>query len=265
MHDPRFVYDLLFESAWETLKTFGKKKEVQIGMIAVLNTWGQNLSLHPHLHCIVLGGGVDKQGNRQNIRGDGKFLFPVEALSRVFRAKYCEALKVKTSDNYTKVKKQLWEKQWMVFAKKPFGSPKAVVEYLGRYTHKVAISNHKIQNVNDQNVTFGYKDYRLNGQKKSMSLNHAEFIRRFALPILPKGFVKIRHYGFLSSNWKRRKLKVLQEKLKVKVLEKVEKKTFLPKCPCCKTGNLHRIVVFDQRGSPAWYLGDSQKSIPCEN
>jgi hypothetical protein len=84
----------------------------------------------------------------------------------------------------------------MVFAKKPFGSPKAVVEYLGRYTHKIAISNNRIQSVNDQNVTFGYKDYRLNGQKKSMSLNHAEFIRRFALPILPKLFIKIRHYGF---------------------------------------------------------------------
>ncbi|WP_016991417.1 IS91 family transposase [Flavobacterium sp. ACAM 123] len=264
MQDPRLVYDILFETAWATLKSFGKAKEIQTGMIAVLHTWGQNLSLHPHLHCIVPGGGVDKEGNWKNIRADGKFLFPVKALSKVFRAKYCEALKVKSPDNYTRVKKQLWEKQWVVFTKKPFGSPKSVVEYLGRYTHKIAISNHRIQSVNDQNVTFGYKDYRVNGQKKSMSLNHAEFIRRFALHILPKRFVKIRHYGFLSSTWKRGKLKVLQEKLKVKVLEKVEKKTFLPKCPCCKTGNLHRIAVFDQRGPPAWYLGISQRSTPCK-
>jgi hypothetical protein len=247
------------------LKTFGKAKEIQTGMIAVLHTWGQNLSLHPHLHCIVPGGGVDKENNWKNIRGDGKFLFSVKALSKVFRAKYCEKLKERSPDNYTKVKKQLWEKQWVVFAKKPFGSPKSVVEYLGRYTHKIAISNNRIQSIDHQNVTFNYKDYRQNGFKKQMTLTHAEFIRRFALHILPKRFVKIRHYGFLSSTWKRQKLKLLQEKLKVKVLEKVEKKPFLPKCPCCKTGNLNRIAVFDQRGPPACYLGDSQKSIPCKS
>lgn len=265
MQDPRLVYDILFESAWETLKTFGKAKETQTGMIAVLHTWGQNLSLHPHLHCIVPGGGVEKNGKWKNIRGDDKFLFPVRALSKVFRAKYCEKLKERSPDNYTKVKKQLWEKQWIVFAKKPFGSPKSVVEYLGRYTHKIAISNHRIKSIDNENVIFDYKDYRQNGVKKPMTLTHQEFIRRFALHILPKRFVKIRHYGFLSSTWKREKLKVLQEKLKVKLLKKVEKKPFLPKCPCCKTGNLHRIAVFDQRGPPAWYLGVSQSSSPYKN
>ncbi|WP_175547715.1 transposase, partial [Flavobacterium xanthum] len=128
-----------------------------------------------------------------------------------------------------------------------------------------AISNNRIQSIDNQNVTFTYKDYRQNGFKKQMTLTHEEFIRRFALHILPKRFVKIRHYGFLSSTWKREKLKVLQEKLQVKVLEKIEKKPFLPKCPCCKTGNLHRIAVFDQRGPPAWYLGDSQSSSSCES
>jgi hypothetical protein len=103
------------------------------------------------------------------------------------------------------------------------------------------------------------------GFKKQMTLTHGEFIRRFSLHILPKRFVKIRHYGFLSSTWKRQKLKLLQEKLQVKVLEKVEKKIFMPKCPCCKTGNLHRIAVFDQRGPPAWYLGGSQISSSCKN
>ena len=157
------------------------------------------------------------------------------------------------------------EKPWVVFAKKPFGCPKSVVEYLGRYTHKIAISNNRIQSIDYQNVTFSYKDYRQNGFKKQMTLTHEEFIRRFALHILPKRFVKIRHYGFLSSTWKRQKLKLLQDKLKVKVLEKVEKKPFLPKCPCCKTGKLHRIAVFDQRGPPAWYLGGGQSSSSCEN
>ncbi len=148
--------------------------------------------------------------------------------------------------------------KWVVFAKKPFGSIKSVVEYLGRYTHKIAVSKQRIKSIDGQNVTFDYKDYRIAGAKKKMTLTHQEFIRRFALHILPKRFVKIRHYGFLSSTWKRQKLKLLQEKLKVKVLEKVEKKLFLPKCSCCKTGNLHRIAVFDQRGPPVWYLGGGQ-------
>ena len=265
IHNPKLVYDLLFETAWATLKTFGKNKGLQSGMIAVLHTWGQNLSLHPHLHCIVPGGGVNKDGTWNNIRSDGEFLFPVKALSKVFRAKFCAALKERHYEQYLKIQQQLWEKRWVVFAKKPFGNAHSVVEYLGRYTHKIAISNNRIKSIDAQNVTFGYKDYKQNGFKKQMKLTHGEFIRRFALHILPKRFVKIRHYGFLSSNWKRQKLKLLQEKLKVKVLEKAEKKVFMPKCPCCKTGNLHRILIFDQRGPPAWYLGSSQTTSSCEN
>lgn len=265
MHQPKMVYDTLFEATWETLQTFGKAKEMQMGMIAVLHTWGQQLSLHPHLHCIVPGGGIDKDGQWKNSRTDGKFLFPVKALSKVFRAKYCQKLKAKAPIKYEQIRQNLWQKPWVVFAKKPFGNPKSVVEYLGRYTHKIAISNRRIKSIDNQNVTFDYKDYRMAGVKKQMKLSHREFIRRFALHILPKRFVKIRHYGFLSSTWKRGKLKFLQEKLQVKVLEKAEKKPFLPKCSCCKTGNLHRIAVFDQRGPPAWYLGGSQSLNPCKN
>ena len=265
IHQPKVVYDTLFEASWETLQSFGKAKEMQMGMIAVLHTWGQQLSLHPHLHCIVPGGGVDKNGQFKNSHFKGNFLFPVKALSKVFRAKFCEKLKAKSPVKYEQIRQDLWRKPWVVFAKKPFGSPKSVVEYLGRYTHKIAISNHRIKSIDEQNVTFDYKDYRMAGVKKQMTLSHREFIRRFALHILPKRFVKIRHYGFLSSTWKRQKLKLLQEKLQVKVLEKVEKKPFLPKCPCCKTGNLHRIAVFDQRGPPAWYLGDSQTPNPCKS
>jgi hypothetical protein len=265
MHQPKIVHDILFEATWETLQSFGKAKALQMGMIAVLHTWGQQLSLHPHLHCIVPGGGVDKNGLWKNTKTDGKFLFPVKALSKVFRAKYCEKLKGKLPIEYDKIRQELWQKPWIVFAKKPFGNSKSVVEYLGRYTHKIAISNHRIKNIDAQNVHFEYKDYKQEGKKKTMVLTHQEFIRRFALHILPKRFVKIRHYGFLSSTWKRQKLPLLQEKLQVKLLEKVEKKPFLPKCPCCKTGNLHRIAVFDQRGPPSWYLGDSQNTRACIN
>ena len=266
LQQPKMLYDILFESAWETLQTFGKNKNLQMGMIAVLHTWGQNLSLHPHLHCIVPGGGVDENGAWKNIKNDGKFLFPVKALSNVFRAKFCEKLKANLKDKfnenqeneYEKIRQSLWEKPWVVYAKKPFGSPKSVVEYLGRYTHKIAISNGRIRGIDDKTVTFDYKDYRQKGIKKQMVLSHEEFIRRFAMHILPKRFVKIRHYGFLSSTWKRQKLKNLQQKLGIQSKEKPLPKPFQPKCSCCKTGNLVTIAMFDLRGPPQWFLEMSQ-------
>jgi len=213
IHQPKIVYDTLFAGTWETLQLFGKNKEVQMGMIAVLHTWGQQLSLQPHLHCIVPGGVVDKKEQWKNSRSDGKFLFPVKALSKVFRAKFCEKLKTKEPIKYEQIRQDLWKKPWVVFAKKPIGNTKSVVEYLGRYTHKIVISNHRIKSIDKQNVTFDYKDYRVAGAKKQMTLTHEKFIRRFSLQILLKRFVKIRHYGFLSSTWKRKKLKLLQEKL----------------------------------------------------
>ncbi|WP_213190169.1 IS91 family transposase [Cloacibacterium caeni] len=266
LQQPKMLYDILFESAWETLQTFGKNKNLQMGMIAVLHTWGQNLSLHPHLHCIVPGGGVDENGAWKNIRNNGKFLFPVKALSKVFRAKFCEKLKANLKDKfnenqeneYEKNRQSLWEKPWVIYAKKPFGSPKSVVEYLGRYTHKIAISNGRIRGIDDKTVTFDYKDYRQKGIKKQMVLSHEEFIRRFAMHILPKRFVKIRHYGFLSSTWKRIKLKNLQQKLGIQSKEKPLPKPFQPKCSCCKTGNLVTIAMFDLRGPPQWFLEMNQ-------
>ena len=270
LHEPKMLYDILFESAWETLQTFGKNKNLQMGMIAVLHTWGQNLSLHPHLHCIVPGGGVDENGAWKNIKNDGKFLFSVKALSKVFRAKFCEKLKANLKDKfnenqeneYEKIRQSLWEKPWVVYAKKPFGSPKSVVEYLGRYTHKIAISNGRIRGIDDKTVTFDYKEYRQKGIKKQMVLSHAEFIRRFAMHILPKRFVKIRHYGFLSSTWKRIKLKKLQQKLGIQPKEKLPPKAFQPKCSCCKVGNLVTIATFDLRGPPSWFL-EMSRNLPA--
>ncbi len=134
-----------------------------------------------------------------------------------------------------------------------------MVEYLGRYTHKIAISNGRIRGIDDKTVTFDYKDYRQKGIKKQMVLSHEEFIRRFAMHILPKRFVKIRHYGFLSSTWKRIKLKKLQQKLGVHAQRKTYYQSrFQPKCSCCKTGNLVTIAMFDLRGPPQWFLEMSQ-------
>jgi Putative transposase/Transposase zinc-binding domain len=257
LHKPKEVYDALFAASWQTLETFGQKLGLQMGMIAVLHTWGQNLCLHPHLHCIVPGGGMDKKGNWQNIRADGKFLFPVKALSKVFRAKYVAELSKKLEiDKATRDK--LFEKPWVVFAKKPFGSPKTVVEYLGRYTHKIAISNHRILNVDEQSVTFSYKDYRQKGMKKTMVLTLVEFIMRFALHILPKRFVRIRHYGILSSTWKQEKFKKIKEAFNIKPIDEKPKGTHLNKCRCCIVGNLITIATFDGRGPPAEYLGMGQ-------
>jgi hypothetical protein len=259
LYKPKEVYDALFAASWGVVAVFGKKLGLQMGMITVLHSWGQNLSLHPHLHCIIPGGGMDATGNWQKIRADGKFLFPVKALSKVFRAKYVAELSKKLAiDKNTREK--LFEKNWVVFAKRPFGSPKTVVEYLGRYTHKIAISNHRILKVDEQNVTFSYKDYAQKGQKKAMTLTLGEFTRRFAQHILPKRFVRIRHYGMLSSTWKREKFQKIREHFKLQPIEK-QPVTLLNKCRCCKVGNLVTIATFDGRGPPAFYLGDSQNLV----
>ena len=262
MHEPKVIYDSLFEATWQTIQAFGKdskhlhtptEKGVKNGMVAVLHTWGQNLSLHPHLHCIIPGGGVDQRGHWRYTRVKGKFLYPVKALSAVFRAKYVAILRKKLVLEQS-FYDSLFKKQWVVYAKRPFGNPKSVVEYLGRYTHKIAISNHRIVSIDEHMVTFSYKDYKNGAQKKAMTLNHNEFIRRFSQHILPKRLVRIRHYGILSSTWKRGKLKDLQEKLWQKPMPpKPHKSAKVRPCPCCKSGNLRTILSFDYRGPPESY------------
>lgn len=256
LHQPKVVYDALFAAAWATLNQFGSREGLQLGMIAVLHTWGQNLSLHPHLHCIVPGGGVDAHGIwKQQLRSD-KFLFPVKALSKVYRAKYVHQLRQKGITDKALIE-SLFAKQWVVYAKRPFGGPKQVIEYLGRYTHKVAISNHRIRQVDEQEVSFSYKDYKAGGTAEKMTLSNQEFVRRFAQHILPLRFVRIRHYGMVSSTWKRGKLQALQAVLSV-VRNPTPLNTMLRQCPCCKTGILITIEVFGNRGPPPKYLLQKQ-------
>ena len=151
----------------------------------------------------------------------------------------------------------LFEKNWVVYAKRPLGGPKQVIEYLGRYTHKVAISNHRIKNVTEQEVTINYKDYKDQSKTKQLTLKNEEFTRRFGLHILPKRFVRIRHYGILSSSRKRGKLQKIQKDIKV-VRSIIKTKTQHKKCYCCKAGNLITLHVFGQRGPPKAYLIESQ-------
>lgn len=195
---PKELYNILFKSAWATLCQFGKNQGLQPGMIAVLHTWGQNISLHPHLHCIVPAGGTDKKGQWQSAGRSKKYLYSVKAMSKVFRAKFVAHMrKIQLGDQ--DLYDALFRKNWVVYAKRPFARPHDVIAYLGRYTHKVAISNHRIKAVEKDHVQFSYKDYRQGAKQKQMRLTHGEFIRRFAQHILPKGFVRIRHYGILSS------------------------------------------------------------------
>lgn len=258
LHQPVLVYDVLFSAVWQTLNQFGHTEGIQLGMIAILHTWGQNLSLHPHLHCIVPGGGIDGNGNWQKQIRSNKYLFDVTSLSKVFRAKYVQQLRFRGLKDKATIE-PLFSKEWVVYAKRPFGGPKQVIEYLGRYTHKVAIGNHRIKEVTQDATTFTYRDYKDDGKQKLMTLCNAEFIRRFAIHILPKRFVRIRHYGILSSSWKRGRLQNLQQQLNVQ-RSATKPKTMLHKCPCCKTGTLVTIEVFGKRGPPKRYLVASQSA-----
>lgn len=252
LHAPSLIYRLLFEATWATLYQFGKQEHLQLGMIAILHTWGQQLSLHPHLHCIVPGGGVTAQGQWQSKVRSNKYLFSVKALSKVFRAKYVALLR-QSGIGDAHLYESLFSKDWVVYAKRPFGGPKQVIEYLGRYTHKVAISNQRICSVEKDIVTLQYKDYRSGGVPKELQLPTKEFTRRFSMHVLPKRFVRIRHYGILSSSWKRVKLPSLQQRI-WKNQRKQSPETLHRACRCCKQGKLITIAVFGERGPPPVYF-----------
>ena len=231
LYNPRFCYDLLFQAAWKTLRTFAADPKwlgARTGATMMLHTWGQNLSLHPHVHCIVPGGGLTGEGAWQSPKRTAKrgFLFPVKAMSKVFRAIYLKGFTQAVKQgrlqappglngSFSRWRRKRYRQDWIVYAKAPFHGPAAVVEYLGRYTHKVAISNHRILQVDGQTVRFRYKDYRQNGRHKVMQLTGVEFLRRFCLHILPPGFRRMRHYGFLSNFHKTRALHTAREALKV--------------------------------------------------
>lgn len=262
LFEPAKVYKLLFDTVWSVMKSFAHDRKhlgAETGMIAILHTWGQNLSLHPHLHCIVPGGGLTKAGFWKSSKGDGEFLFPVKAMSPVFRARFVNGLRKSIKGLERSFYDDLFKTNWVVYAKQSFGSPKQVIEYLGRYTHKIAISNHRLLNITDKAVAFHYKDYRDASKKKIMTLEAAEFIRRFSLHILPKGFMRIRHYGILSSSRKQKTLPLIHQQLNslYQVPAKKDWKQissalgFNPDCcPVCKQQTMITLLSFDRRGPP---------------
>lgn len=270
LHYPTALYNLLFGCTKATIETFAadsKHLGAIPGMISVLHTWGQNLMLHPHVHMIVPAGGFTPCGHWKHTKQKGKFLFPVKAMSVVYKNKFMQGLLNLISEHQMPLlsnadRKMLYNKPWVVYAKQPFGGPQQVIEYLGRYTHKVAISNHRITAIDDDKVRFRYKDYADGCKQKEMTLEATEFLRRFCLHILPKGFRKIRHYGFLSNRcgqvFKEQQMQMgvvpMKHATDWKIISREKLHFDVDQCPCCKKGKMKELLSFDNNGPPEWLL-----------
>lgn len=229
LHHQVDCYNTLFRVVNKVMTGFAanpKFLDARIGYMAILHTWGQNLQYHPHLHLIVPAGGITRNNKWKHSRGDGTFLFPVDQMSSVFRAQMVAALREYVRLNRIPVKaglfNALFDKEWVVYAKPPFDGPRQVLSYLGRYTHRVAISNNRILNVDNQQVTFSWRDYHQDYKTIITSLDGKHFVQRFCLHILSAGFTRIRHYGFLSPASKSKSLALIRAYFCV---EKPEKQT----------------------------------------
>lgn len=276
----KLLYNLLFKSAWQTIEAFSKDPKqgvsARMGMISVLHTWTQKLLYHPHIHCIVPAGGIGADGSWKSCKSDGDFLFHVQALAETFRGKFMEQVvryyksgglilegKLKGLEDkgaFWEFKRRLYDKIWVVNTREPFEKPDSVLEYLGRYTHRIAISNYRILAMDDKTVTFSYLD-RNAGQTKPLTLTGEQFIGRFLLHVLPKGYCKIRHYGILSTRVKTVLLAVVRKQFGLPLTERpkytVRDVMVLTLgidphlCSICKEGQL--IIIAESprsRGSP---------------
>jgi len=258
--NPRVIYTLLFRAAADTLLAFGRDPRHlggTIGVTALLHTWSQTLTQHLHVHCLVTGGALAPDRTRW-IRGRASFLFPVKALSPVFRAKYLAGLQRAYTDGtltfaagtaplahagqFAALVTQLRATPWVVYAKRPFGGPAQVLQYLGRYTHRIAISNARLISLVDGVVRFRWKDYADRGHTKIMALDVDEFLRRFLLHVLPRGFVRIRHFGLLANAQRRTLIARAQDLLGAPTPARSSDDTRAPdvdptRCPFCHQGH----------------------------
>jgi len=273
----KVIYNLLFESSSRCILKLSKDEKRLGGMpsiTSVLHTWGQKLDFHPHIHCIVSGGGVDKDLKWKELKkGNGTYLFPYSVMEPLYKGFFLEKLdelikskvvQLPKNTNWTSLKNEMYLKKWIVYAKNPMGNASQVVEYLGRYTQKIAISNHRIKEVDLQgNVSFWYKDYKDQGKRKLITLSGKEFLRRFSQHILPARFVRIRHYGILGNYKRKERLKAILEKLGIpKHPEKLKIPTNIQNlfrfgssritCPKCNKGKLvlSQVVLPNPRDGP---------------
>jgi hypothetical protein len=233
LRNQKVLYSILFRAVSESIKELTEDPKhlgAELGFIAILHTWSQTLMDHPHIHCIVTGGGLSLDGKRW-VPCKGEFFIPVKVLSRLFRGKFLAYLKeardrgelvfpstiahLKEEHSFKALLDDLYEKQWVVYCKPPFTSTETVIEYLGRYTHRVAISNERLVKLEGNRVSFRYRDRNDHDTVKLRSVDASEFIRRFLLHILPDGFMKIRHYGILSNRNRKSKMALCKELLGV--------------------------------------------------
>ena len=255
------MYKILFKASAETLQVLAKDEKYlggEIGFFSILHTWGQNLMYHPHVHLVVTGGGLTEINTWKEKEED--FFIPVKVMSRVFRGKFLNYMKKEKIEFYGKNKdlenpsiynnlmQSLYNKEWIVYCKEPFKNAECVIQYLGRYTHRVAISNERIVEVTEDTIKFKWRDYKDDNKMKEMTINIQEFIRRFLLHILPPHFMKIRYYGILGNRNKKKKFLKCKILTRTKIIIKKElpalellKKTLgkdFNLCPCCKKGHM---------------------------
>jgi hypothetical protein len=275
LQNKRTVYGILFHATAETLRLIAADPEhlgAEIGFFAVLHTWGQSLVHHPHLHCVVPGGGLSPDGKRWiSCRPD--FFLPVRVLSRLFRRLFLESLqkafdggKLRFSASLEPLRDRqvfvrylaLKDTEWVVYAKRPFAGPQQVLDYVGRYTHRVAISNNRLLDIENDRVRILWKDYRDNNEQKTMDLSAEEFIRRFLLHVLPDGFQRIRYYGFLSNRHREEKLALCRQLLGMpsdpcpvtrderadycRLYEQLTGRS-LKQCPVCQQGRMVEVEI----------------------
>ena len=229
--NPREFYHRLFTATATTLLEVAadpRRLGAEIGILSILHTWGQNLLAHPHIHCVIPAGGIAPDGGH-GVRPRYAFFLPVKVLSRVFRGKFIAGLKrlyrhrqlrcaapcaaLADEKQFRQLLRRLHRRDGVVYAKPAFGGPRQALRYLGRYTHRVAISNHRLVSFDGERVTFRWKDYAHGSQQRLMTLTATEFLRRFFLHILPKGFVRIRHFGFLANRFRVSRLKLCRQLL----------------------------------------------------
>lgn len=275
LQNPTPLYRLLFESASATLLQFGQQRfQAELGITAILHTWGQNLMNHPHLHCLVTGGGLTAQNTWTGPK-QARWLFPVRAVAKMFQSKFCAALlQLKTTGKlqfygdllplqdpsaFAALLRRVSSLRWVVFAKGSVVGPDSVLDYLGRYTHRVAITNGRLQAIDAsaRTVTFTYKDYADSNHLKALTLTGTEFIRRFLLHVLPPGFTKIRHYGLLGNNRHHRRVLLAQTALQNSPLRVTPKASPGPTtppplpllCPHCQAAKLCCIARVERSGT----------------
>ena len=267
----RVMYDLLFESASTTLLEFGenpKRLGARIGFYGILHTWGGKLWLHPHIHFIVTAGGVNTRGEWVEPKYSSTFLFPVRALSNVFRAKFLNGLITAQRKGLLKLPDDLAQfsnpdafrqwlfhtvpRQWVVYSKPPFSGPEDVVRYIGRYTHSTAISNNRIVSIEDDVVTFWFKNTRKKSRWETTTLPVMEFINRFLIHVLPKHFHRIRYYGFLANGKSKKQIASIRRALNGRIKASPETKQHIEQifqCPACGNGTMMTILVLDGYGN----------------